>query len=242
MEGTITVDSKENLGSTFTFVLPSKVPLEQDLSDDPDESLTVSHSGLTPNPLEGFFLFKPKTVHKSKPPDSSHFKQTCSVEVDIKKNGKSRPMRQSSGLVLLVEDNKVNIMVAKSMVEQLGHSVCVVNNGLEAIRAVQQTRFDLILMVSMLSLNLDKVEVIANFCNLLHYLSFFFLQSSLMPFIANILFFVVVLVNSIVHFHICNLQSIYGLLHMKFKVYVLRIDNLVLKLYQDLTFDSSKLN
>jgi hypothetical protein len=165
MEGTLTVHSKENVGSTFTFVLPSKVPLEQDLSDDPDESPTVSRSGLTPNPLEGFFLFKPKTVHKPKPPDSSHFKQTCSVDLDIKENGKRWPVHQSLGWVLLVEDNKVNVMVAKSMVEQLGHSVCVVNNGLEAIRAVQRTRFDLILMVSRLSLNLDRIfPFSATFC------------------------------------------------------------------------------
>ncbi|XP_078163156.1 histidine kinase 5 isoform X2 [Carex rostrata] len=144
MEGNITVKSKENEGSTFTFMLPCKVPLEQDLSDDPDESPTVSCSGL--DPMEGFFLFKPKTFHRPKSPDSSHLKQTSSVDHDKKENGKSRPNHQSSGQVLLVEDNKVNIMVAKSMVEQLGHSVCVVNNGLEAIRAVQQTRFDLILM------------------------------------------------------------------------------------------------
>lgn len=170
MEGTITVNSTENEGSTFTFVLPCKVPLEQDLSDDPDESPTVSCSGL--NPMEGFFLFKPKTVHRPNLPDSSHLKQTSSVDHDKKENGKSRPIHQSSGRVLLVEDNKVNIMVAKSMVEQLGHSVCVVNNGLEAIRAVQQTRFDLILMVSMLLLIWNKPRSLVLFATL-HYWSIF---------------------------------------------------------------------
>ncbi|KAJ4758162.1 Histidine kinase 5 [Rhynchospora pubera] len=146
MEGTITVDSKENVGSTFRFVLPCKVPpLEQDLSDDPDEDPTMSRSSHIPNPMEGFFLFKPKTVQKPKPPGNSQLKQTASTELAME-DGKGRPLHQSSVQVLLVEDNKVNIMVAKSMVEQLGHSVCVVNNGLEAIRAVQQTRFDLILM------------------------------------------------------------------------------------------------
>ncbi|KAJ3708014.1 hypothetical protein LUZ61_011719 [Rhynchospora tenuis] len=146
MEGTITVDSKENVGSTFRFVLPCKVPsLEQDLSDDPDEDPNMSCSSHIPNPMEGFFLFKPKTVQKPKPPGNSQLKQTGSTELAME-DGKSRSLHQSSVQVLLVEDNKVNIMVAKSMVEQLGHSVFVVNNGLEAIRAVQQTRFDLILM------------------------------------------------------------------------------------------------
>ncbi|KZV31692.1 histidine kinase 5 [Dorcoceras hygrometricum] len=48
--------------------------------------------------------------------------------------------------ILLVEDNKINVMVTKSMMKQLGHSIDVVNNGAEAVRAVQQKDFDLILM------------------------------------------------------------------------------------------------
>jgi CheY-like chemotaxis protein len=37
--------------------------------------------------------------------------------------------------------------VAKSMLEQLGHAIDIVNNGMQAIRAVQQHQYDLILMV-----------------------------------------------------------------------------------------------
>ncbi|KAJ0962228.1 hypothetical protein J5N97_030056 [Dioscorea zingiberensis] len=48
--------------------------------------------------------------------------------------------------ILLVEDNKINIMVAQSMMKQLGHKMDVVNNGLEAIRAFQHSHYDLILM------------------------------------------------------------------------------------------------
>lgn len=49
--------------------------------------------------------------------------------------------------ILLVEDNKINIMVTKSMMKQLGYSMDVVNNGVEAIRAVQSHSYDIILMV-----------------------------------------------------------------------------------------------
>ena len=49
--------------------------------------------------------------------------------------------------ILLVEDNKINIMVTKSMMKQLGHTIDVVNNGVEAVRAVQCHSYDLILMV-----------------------------------------------------------------------------------------------
>ncbi|CAL5206255.1 unnamed protein product [Lathyrus oleraceus] len=48
--------------------------------------------------------------------------------------------------ILLVEDNKINIMVTKSMMKQLGYSMDVVNNGVEAIREVQRHSYDIILM------------------------------------------------------------------------------------------------
>lgn len=49
--------------------------------------------------------------------------------------------------ILLVEDNKINVMVTTSMMKQLGHSIEVVNNGIEAVRAVQNRTYDLVLMV-----------------------------------------------------------------------------------------------
>ncbi|KAK7260999.1 hypothetical protein RIF29_27302 [Crotalaria pallida] len=48
--------------------------------------------------------------------------------------------------ILLVEDNKINIMVTQSMMKRLGYSMDVVNNGVEAVRAVQRQTYDIILM------------------------------------------------------------------------------------------------
>ncbi|KAF3446139.1 hypothetical protein FNV43_RR11318 [Rhamnella rubrinervis] len=48
--------------------------------------------------------------------------------------------------ILLVEDNKINVMVTQSMMKQLGHIIDVVNNGVEAVRAVQRCTYNLILM------------------------------------------------------------------------------------------------
>ncbi|XVE97288.1 hypothetical protein REPUB_Repub03eG0006800 [Reevesia pubescens] len=48
--------------------------------------------------------------------------------------------------ILLVEDNKINVMVTRSMMKQLGHTIDVVNNGVEAVRAVQYRSYDLVLM------------------------------------------------------------------------------------------------
>lgn len=57
--------------------------------------------------------------------------------------------REGKPKILLVEDNKINVMVAKSMMKQLGHSIDVVNNGAEAVRAVLCESYDLVLMVCM---------------------------------------------------------------------------------------------
>jgi PAS domain S-box-containing protein len=47
--------------------------------------------------------------------------------------------------VLLAEDNPVNQRLAARLLERRGHSVRVVNNGLEVLSAVDQERFDLLL-------------------------------------------------------------------------------------------------
>ncbi|XP_040997938.1 histidine kinase 5 isoform X2 [Juglans microcarpa x Juglans regia] len=48
--------------------------------------------------------------------------------------------------ILLVEDNKTIVMVTRSMMKLLGHAIDVVNNGVEAVCAVQRCSYDLILM------------------------------------------------------------------------------------------------
>lgn len=50
------------------------------------------------------------------------------------------------GLVLLVEDNAVNQKVAVRFLEHMGCTVRVADNGVEAVRACEETTFDLILM------------------------------------------------------------------------------------------------
>lgn len=49
--------------------------------------------------------------------------------------------------ILLVEDSRINVMVAKSMMKQLGYTIDVVSNGAEAVRAVSSNTYHLVLMV-----------------------------------------------------------------------------------------------
>ncbi len=65
------------------------------------------------------------------------------------------PTPKPSSKILLAEDNKVNIMVAQSMLKRLGYSLEVVGNGADVIQALKQSTYDLILMVSF-------------FCSLMH--------------------------------------------------------------------------
>ena len=48
--------------------------------------------------------------------------------------------------VLLAEDNKVNQAVAMAMLDRLGHTATVANNGVEVLQALEGNSFDLILM------------------------------------------------------------------------------------------------
>ncbi|GAA5218247.1 response regulator [Corallincola platygyrae] len=48
--------------------------------------------------------------------------------------------------ILVAEDSKSNQMVIKLMLQQLGHEVSLVDNGEEAVRAVSNSQFDLVLM------------------------------------------------------------------------------------------------
>ena len=48
--------------------------------------------------------------------------------------------------VMVAEDNSINQLIIKTMLEKIGHQVTLVGNGLEALDAVMRTEFDLVLM------------------------------------------------------------------------------------------------
>ena len=48
--------------------------------------------------------------------------------------------------VLVAEDNEINQLVIDSLIKRLGHEVRIVDNGVEAVKAVGEESFDLILM------------------------------------------------------------------------------------------------
>lgn len=59
--------------------------------------------------------------------------------------------------VLVAEDNPINAMVAKGLLQRLGHEVCHARDGLEAVAQAASGRFDLVLMDLQMPL-LDGLE------------------------------------------------------------------------------------
>ena len=48
--------------------------------------------------------------------------------------------------ILLVEDNRINQMVASRLIEKMGHKVSIADNGLKAVEWIMQNKADLIFM------------------------------------------------------------------------------------------------
>ncbi len=59
---------------------------------------------------------------------------------------KKRPKQQQSQRIFMVEDIELNVTVARSLLESLGHSVEIAMNGEEAIAAFDPNNFDLVLL------------------------------------------------------------------------------------------------
>lgn len=62
------------------------------------------------------------------------------------KQAESNLQYKENLLILLVEDNEINAMVAKDMLENYGHTIILANNGSEALTAINAQHFDVVLM------------------------------------------------------------------------------------------------
>jgi CheY-like chemotaxis protein len=130
MGGQLTVTSMVGKGSTFRFTVLCKVIQEGRnsfkessvvLRMDPEDAMPPNDSPLT-----------------SSSPQTTPDEQICKPLV---RNPSLKPPR-----ILLAEDNKVNVMVAISMLKRLGLTTQVVANGIEALKAIQREKYDLVLL------------------------------------------------------------------------------------------------
>jgi two-component system sensor histidine kinase/response regulator len=90
------------------------------------------------------FLIKPVTLRDL----NEAFSLVFSSKAEIPETVNVAPQKGviEGKKILLVEDNKINQLVAKEILRLLGVELVIANNGLEALEAVQREYFDLILM------------------------------------------------------------------------------------------------
>lgn len=82
----------------------------------------------------------------------AHAVQVGSAPGETKSAVRVRPLK-----ILLAEDNEINQFFVSTLLEDRGHSVTVVDNGLEAVQRLKSERYDLILMDARMPV-MDGVE------------------------------------------------------------------------------------
>ncbi|MBA4252299.1 MAG: hypothetical protein C0442_11340, partial [Chlorobiaceae bacterium] len=122
MNGEIKVDSEENIGSTFSFNIilgvQKKLSFITALKTKQTKSISAEHKEISV-------------------PDSK-------IEANISEEELKRA--RGAYQIILAEDNPVNQKVALKIISDAGFNIEAVENGLEALRAVQLKEYDLILM------------------------------------------------------------------------------------------------
>ena len=97
----------------------------------------------------GFFAYLTKPIKNAQLQQclATAMGQTALMAADNKQTAAHALAKQDlSGHILVVEDNLVNQQVVLHMLNHLGHQAQVVGNGLEALQALENTRYDLVLM------------------------------------------------------------------------------------------------
>jgi CheY-like chemotaxis protein len=115
----------------------------KELSPDWQKFATVLDFPVSSAPHAWRFLSLPLTFER--------FLKVVDVRPLIEEKGASPSPSQAldprgSGLILLVEDNATNQILAQTQLEQLGYRVHIAHNGSECLEAMQRTNYDLILM------------------------------------------------------------------------------------------------
>ena len=98
--------------------------------------------------LAGFLgkPFTPSTLLNTILPLFSHNNGSQIAALATDTPGRKQLQDLPGAMILLVEDNQINQQVARELLVQAGLTVDIANNGLEAVAAVQNKTYDLILM------------------------------------------------------------------------------------------------
>jgi signal transduction histidine kinase/CheY-like chemotaxis protein len=149
MGGDVQLDSKIGRGSRFSFEIWFELPDSNKFFNE-NHFPTVSNKRPKTNTItdpidvkedpESEIINTPFVGSKKTTP-----KQEISKE-DIISSKAATPAELSNKLILIVEDNKINQMITRKILEAKDFTCDVANNGDEAILAAKSKKYDLILM------------------------------------------------------------------------------------------------
>lgn len=147
MGGTIQLDSKQGRGSMFSFDIWFELP---------DSNKFVEHHKIAtfnrpyssievaPEIIEFKEIQKTKESRSSEPVSATS--TPIKVEEPVLNNDDPEYTKFKDKRILVVEDNKINQMITRKILEGKSFICDVANDGLEAVELVRMNTFDLVLM------------------------------------------------------------------------------------------------
>ncbi len=149
MGGSIRFESEENEGTTFFFTIPfdrqdSDIHVFEEKTDQPE---AVAIDMRSPDNT-AFSDSSPSGQSAPFDPDQSGFLagQPSPLPQNPSQVAQLEIPQFHSSHILLVEDNEINSLIAMSLLEETGATIVLAQNGKEAIEAVSNGNFDLVLM------------------------------------------------------------------------------------------------
>ena len=159
LDGTIKVDTKYGVGSTFTVVITQTIPTSVVNTTIPSSSTlptikdkteeTIKSDSIEPISVEKTETIADKLVTNDTPKITSENSTNVDNTSIIKENINSMINRDDkTRLLLVVDDNKMNLKVASRILNDLNYQVEQAHGGLECLDMVQKNKnkYDLIFM------------------------------------------------------------------------------------------------
>ncbi len=149
MGSEVILNSEVGRGSKFSFEIWFEVPdsnkffKENHFKRTNTEVNSITET--TVNPTVKEITEKPVTSNESNEEKTAKTEFTSQKE-EVISTKQATPAELSNKLILVVEDNKINQMITRKILESKNFSCEVANNGLEAVEAVKTSKYDLILM------------------------------------------------------------------------------------------------